>query len=324
MNTMVITSWRKRTWGEQNLLILKALQNTTMWISLLYEPKKDRGKNAGSMWWLGCGKIQHKSYLPTINMGLLGGHCFYIKKMDVLCNRWECKGCRQIFTRNEDLTRHLKEERCTGGKTKIICSGGKFKHILNSSEKVFYGGDTKFSYTACQWIEAQAIETGKHIHHKMCRHGGKEEPASFLVDGYEPETNTVYQLYGCHWHWHTCLKNRTERQKYNLVSTWECEQPILKRMRFEKKFTPYPHFIVYGFETILVPLNEHPTEDLIYLCSWYLSKEPVFLVHKNPEHLVEQFIEVLTEKQKAIAADVLKKYPYPSDFQMLPGEVEKQ
>ena len=65
-----------------------------------------------------------------------------------------------------------------------------------------------------------------------------------------------------------------------------------------------------------------------------MSKEPVFLVHKNPERLVERFIEVLTEKQKAIAADVLKKYPYPSDFQMLhpypsdfqmlPGEVEKQ
>ena len=53
----------------------------------------------------------------------------------------------------------------------IICSGGKFKHILNSSEKVFYGGDTKFSYTACQWIDPQAIETGKHIHHKMCVYG---------------------------------------------------------------------------------------------------------------------------------------------------------
>ena len=114
------------------------------------------------------GKIQHKNDLPAINMGLLGGHCFYIKKMDVLCKRWECKGCRQIFTRNENLIRNLKEERCTGGKTKIIFSGGKFKHILNSSEKVFYGGDTKFSYTACQWIEAQTIETGKHIHHKKC------------------------------------------------------------------------------------------------------------------------------------------------------------
>ena len=69
--------------------------------------------------------------------------------MNVLCRRWECKSCRQIFTRNQDLTVHLKEERCTGGKTKIICSGSKFKHILNS-EKAFYGGETKFSYTACQ------------------------------------------------------------------------------------------------------------------------------------------------------------------------------
>ena len=106
---------------------------------------------------------------------------------------------------NENLIRHLKHERCTGGKTKLVCSGGKFKLILNSSEKVFYGGDTKFSYTACQWIEGQAIETGKHIHHKMCGRGGErmvtvwalndkgeKEPAHFLVSGYEPETNTVH------------------------------------------------------------------------------------------------------------------------------------
>ena len=108
-----------------------------------------------------------------MNMELLGGHCFYIKEMYVLCKLWECKGCRQIFTRNENLIRHLKDESCTGGKTKIIYSGGKFRHILNSSEKVFYGGDTKFSYTAGQWIEAWAIETGKHIHHKMSGHGGE-------------------------------------------------------------------------------------------------------------------------------------------------------
>ena len=106
-------------------------------------------------------------------MGLLGSHCSYIKKMDVLCKRWECKGCRRIFTRSENLIRHLKEERCSGGKTKLICSGSKFEHILNLSEKVLYGGDTKFSYTACQWIEARDIETGKHIHHKMCGHGGE-------------------------------------------------------------------------------------------------------------------------------------------------------
>ena len=64
---------------------------------ILYEPKKDSGKDAGSLWQLVCGKIQHKNNMPTKNMGLLGGHCFYIKEMDVLCKRWESKGCRQIL-----------------------------------------------------------------------------------------------------------------------------------------------------------------------------------------------------------------------------------
>ena len=91
---------------------------------MLYEPKKD-GKDGGSIRRLVYGKAQHKNNLPTINIRLLGDHCFFIKKMDVLCKRWECKGCRQIFTRNEHLIRHLKEERCTGGKTKIICSGSQ-------------------------------------------------------------------------------------------------------------------------------------------------------------------------------------------------------
>ena len=58
---------------------------------MLYEPKKDRGKDAGSVWQLVYGKTRHKNDLPTINMGLLGGHCFYIKGTDVLCKRWECK-----------------------------------------------------------------------------------------------------------------------------------------------------------------------------------------------------------------------------------------
>ena len=72
-------------------------------------------------------------------------------------------------------------------------------------------GTQKCSYTACQWIETQAIETGKHIHRKMCGHGGecmvkvqvlndneKRIRVLFLINEYEPETNTVYQFHGCH------------------------------------------------------------------------------------------------------------------------------
>ena len=54
---------------------------------MLYEPKKDKGKNVGSVWQLVYGKTQHKNGLPTINIGLFGGHCFYIKNIDVLCKQ---------------------------------------------------------------------------------------------------------------------------------------------------------------------------------------------------------------------------------------------
>ena len=48
----------------------------------------------------------------------------------------------------------------------------------------------------------------------------------------------------------------------------------------------------------------------------------MYLIDGNPGRLIERFIEVLTEKQEAIAAD--KQYSYPSDFQILPGEVKIQ
>ena len=117
------------------------------------------------------------------------------------------------------------------------------------------------------------------------------------------------------------------------MPTWEFEGPILKKVRLEKEFTSYPHFIVYEFEAILAPLDEHPTEDLTYLSRHIaisvavddsLSKEPVYLVNKNPKRLIKRFIEVLRGKQEAITADALKQHPYPSNFQMLPGEVHKK
>ena len=71
------------------------------------------------------------------------------------------KSYRQIFTRDENLIKHLKKGRCAGEKTKSICSGGKFGYILNSPEKVFHDGYTKFSCSASQWTEADALKVGK-------------------------------------------------------------------------------------------------------------------------------------------------------------------
>ena len=108
-------------------------------------------------------------------------------------------------------------------------------------------------------------------------------------------------------------------------------KPILKHVCFEKEFTPVPH--LYDFGAILAPLNEKPIEDLMYLSGHTpisaaikdtLGKDPVYLVDENPEHLIERFIRVLTQKQEVIVADGLKQHPYPSDFQMLPSDLKKQ
>ena len=80
---------------------------------------------------------------------------------------------------------------------------------------------------------------------------------------------------------------------------------------------------MYDFEAILAPLNEHHAEDLTYLSRHIprsisvhdtLSKEPVYLVDKNPKRLIKRFIEVLTEKQEAMVADALKQHPYLQIF----------
>ena len=59
---------------------------------------------------------------------------------------------------------------------------------------MFYDGDTKFSYTAGQWIEAQAIETGKRIHHKMCGHGGERMVKVWILNDKGKKTPVPFGL----------------------------------------------------------------------------------------------------------------------------------
>ena len=254
---------------------------------------------------------------------------------------WECVGCQQRFNKHDNYNRHVTSGTCSGGKTKLICPGEKFERIMNSSEKVFYGGCTKFSYAACQWIEKQSELTGKHIHHALCGHGGefyvevwkKEIP----VDGYEPESKTIFQYYGCKWHGCPCQKERNSLEKkrytktidlekkmkeqgFKLVSVWECEKPELKKMRFKKEFRPYPYFIVYDFEALHKKMDGTQTEELTITSRHVpvsvaindnLTNEPVFIVDQDPENLINSFMEDLMERQRKIAEEVNSLYPLP-------------
>ena len=107
---------------------------------------------------------------------------------------------------------------CTGAQPKPVCDGGKFKHIMNSSEKAFYGGNTKFSWKDYKWIKQQSELSNQHIYHAMSGHGGERcvviDKKEILVNGYDPETSTIYQFYRSKWQGCPCLgSNNGKYQK---------------------------------------------------------------------------------------------------------------
>ena len=325
----------------------------------LFEPVEE----SKTVWKLVFGKNQFRKNLPCVDIGLFvyedhdreqsqkdkrkprEGHCFFIKDIELLTKLWECVGCQQRFNKHVNYNRHVTGGTCDGGKTKLICPGGKFERIMNSSEKVFYGGCKNFSYAACQWIEKQSELTGKHIHHALCGHGREfcaevaegDWGKDISVDGYEPESKTIFQYYGCKWHGCPCQKERNsldeerysntidlekkmKEQMFNLVSVWECEKPELKKMRFKKEFRPYPYFIVYDFEAFHKKMDEPQTEELTITSRHVpvsvaindnLTNEPVFTVDQDPENLINSFMEDLHERQRKIAEEVNSLYPLP-------------
>ena len=328
----------------------------------LFEPRENEDKTA---WRLVFGKNQFKKNLPCVDIGLFvyedhdekqaekdnrysrQGHCFFIKDIELLTKTWECVGCRQRFNRHDNYNRHVTGGTCDGGKTKLICPGEKFERIMNSTEKVFYGGNKKFSYAACQWIEKQSELIGRHIHHALCGHGGeyyvylyagKEKDSrarEIPVDGYEPESDTIFQYHGCKWHGCPCqkrkernsleeelrplgrsealiaeersaeqryaktieLEKKVKEQGFKIVSVWECEKPELKKKRFCKKFRPYPYFIVYDFEAICQKINEKQTDELTITAKHI----PVSVaindnLTKKPSFIVEEDPKKLAER----------------------------
>ena len=221
------------------------------------------------------------------------GHCFFIKDIELLTKLWECGGCGQRFNRHDNYNRHVISGTCGGGKTKLICPGTKFRRIMNSSEKVFYGENTNFSYAACQWIEKQSELIGEHIHHALCGHGGefsvKIGGKNFFVDGYEPKTRTIFQYYGCKWHGCLCQKSgsseRSSKERNSLDEERSSERRPLGRSqalsseeRYSKTIDLEEKMKEQGFKLISVWECERPE-----LKKMILEKEfrpyPYFIIY---------------------------------------------
>ena len=117
----------------------------------------------------------------------------------------------------------------------------------------------------------------------MCGHGGERcvtytvmgEEKEIIVDGYDPESSTIYQFHGCKWHGCPCqgvpndprYKRTLERDDFirdlgcNVISVWGCQNPELSQHFVKREFFPYAYFIVFDFEAILTKLDSHQTLD---------------------------------------------------------------
>ena len=150
----------------------------------------------------------------NIDIDLHEEHCFYIKELEILANHWECVECQQSFSHHDNYDRYITEMWCAGGHAKLVCPGEKFKRIMNTSEKVFYGGNAQFSWKACRWIERQS---------ERCLVINKNE---ILVDGFDSETSTVCQFYRCKWHGCPCLETTNYRKVHRYHRTITIKNPI--------------------------------------------------------------------------------------------------
>jgi len=72
-----------------------------------------------------------------------------------------------------------------------------------------YTCNNRYSKKALMWLLQMEETDGVQIMHcrKVYEYRLPELPR-FSVDGYCPETNTVYEFFGCFWHRNTCLPFR--------------------------------------------------------------------------------------------------------------------
>ena len=236
---------------------------------------------------------------PTITIGIYGEHAFLITDINKVTNNYTCGDCDARFTFACNLARHAKT--CSRGQTKFDCPSNRVLAPESAFKKAFYPNSI-LGIKAVFWLEHEAKQRGIHIHHQRCGHGGERTILGCKVDGYHPESKTIFQYHGCHWHGcPDCFPSFEERSEvvskarngreitredvyqktqnlsdffrrngYTVIERWEHDLP---RPWWNDRCPPkgnetYPHAIVYDFEAYQDKTKaSQPTRDLSYVFS---------------------------------------------------------
>ena len=195
---------------------------------------------------------------PLLNMGLYDGHAFLITDLKQVAGTYTCGDCQVRFTKACNLVRHVAD-RCSRGQTKITCSNNRIKSPASAYERAFYP-EQSCSFIAIKWLEWEAKKRGIHIHHARCGHGGEREILGVRVDGYHPESKTVFQFHGCLWH--GCEKCYPE-DRQGLVLQKTRQGKVIPRLNTQKQ-----------------PMSRKSAYELTLLRTQFLRKEGYRVVEK--------------------------------------------
>ena len=196
--------------------------------------------------------------IPLLNMGLYYGHAFLITDLKQVANTYTCGDCQARFTKACNLARHVANN-CSRGQTKITCPNKQIKPPASTYERAFYPEQT-CSFVAIKWLEWEAKNRGIHIHHARCGHGGERKILGARVDGYHPESKTVFQFHGCLWH--GCEKCYPE----------ERQTPVQQKTRQGK--------VIPRLDTEKQPISRKTAYELTLLRTQFLRKEGYRVVEK--------------------------------------------
>ena len=73
--------------------------------------------------------------IEPMTTGWYNDHAFLIKDIKKIANIYACAHCNQLFTKACHLQRHA--DRCTSGKTEVICPGTVGERPQSAYEKAF-------------------------------------------------------------------------------------------------------------------------------------------------------------------------------------------
>ena len=203
--------------------------------------------------------------IPLLNMGLYDGHAFLITDLKQVAGTYTCGDCQARFDRADNLARHAANN-CSRGQTKITCPNNRIKAPSSVYERAFYPEQT-CSFIAIKWLEWEAKNRGIHIHHARCGHGGERQILGARVDGYHPESKTVFQFHGCLWH--GCEKcYPEERQKPVQQNTRQGKvisrlddqkQPMSRKTAYERTLMRTQFLRKEGYRVVEKWEHEKPT-----------------------------------------------------------------